>query len=138
MIKEEIPKRKIYDPLVFSNILFIFSAYTPYVNKNYELMVLTCLSAIFSTLYHYYKERKYVFFEYKISKLNYLYGLLQIIYCTPDCYCKTEILLAISTFFVFLLVGRLRLLSYRKYHILQHILPSIWIFIGGHKKPFLI
>lgn len=138
MIKQDIPKRKIYDPLVFTNIFFVFSAYTPFVNKNYELTTLTLLCAIFSTLYHYYKERRFIFFEYKISKLNYLYGVLQIIYCTPDCYCKTEILFASFTFLVFLLVGRLRLLSYRKYHILQHILPSIWIFMAKNKKPFLI
>ena len=138
MIKEEVPKRKLYDPMVFTNILLLLSAYTPYKNGNYELTILTSLSAIFSTLYHYYKERQFIFFEYKISKLNYLYGILQIIYCTPDCYCKTEILLATLTFLVFLFVGRLRLLSYRRYHILQHIIPSIWVVLGSHKKPFLI
>ena len=138
MVKAEPLKRKITDPLVYSNILFIFAAYTPYVNKNYELTILTCLGAIFSTLYHYYRERRYVFFEYKLTKFNYLYCIVQIFYCSTQCYFKIELLLSISTFVVFLIVGRLRLLSYQKYHILQHILPSIWIFIGGYKKPFLI
>ena len=137
MEKNEIPKRKIYDPLVFSNIFLFLSAYIPYINSNYELTFLILINSIFSFLYHYYKERRYIFFEYKISKFNYLYGISQIIYCSPDCYCKIEILLAILTFLVFLLVGRLRLLSYRKYHILQHILPSIWTLISFNKKPFL-
>jgi hypothetical protein len=130
--------RTFTDPLVWSNVIFIYVGYIAYNNKIYELSVLSILTFILSGLYHLYHELKYEMVEGIIVKLFFIYGLIQIYYAPTVCLKYIELLCALLTSCVYLTCGICRIFDYDTYHVLQHLIVQLWIYlVASYHKTLL-
>jgi hypothetical protein len=123
-------KRSFSDPQIWTHIFFLMDGILAVQNNRREVILLTCITAPLSFVYHYTYEKPGLLarVESFAAKLSYIYGVIQIFNAPSVAFSEAEAFLALLTASIFV-VTNVKKDLYDKWHCLMHVIPPIWVAI---------
>ena len=123
-------KRSFSDPQIWTHIFFLMDGILAVQNNRREVILLTCITAPLSFIYHYTYEKPGLLakVESSAAKLSFIYGVIQIFNAPSIAFSEAEAFLALLTASIFV-VTNVKKDLYDKWHCLMHIIPPIWVAI---------
>lgn len=123
-------KRSFKDPQMWTHIFFLMDGIIAVQNDRLEIIILTCITAPLSFVYHYTYEKPGLLAKVEsfAAKSSYIYGVLQIFKAPSIALSEAEAFLALLTASIFV-VTNVKKELYDKWHCLMHVIPPIWVAI---------
>jgi hypothetical protein len=123
-------KRSFSDPQIWTHIFFLMDGILAVQNNRREVILLTCITAPLSFVYHYTYEKPGLLAKTEsfAAKLSYIYGVIQIFKAPSIAFSEAEAFLALLTASIFV-VTNVKKDLYDKWHCLMHVIPPIWVAI---------